>query len=108
MITITDTCAKQINALKSTEGNDALMLRIMVNGGGCQGFEYIFKDETTINDDDKVFEKDSAQIVIDEISLPYLEGAEIDYTDDLIGAHFKINNPNAASSCGCGTSFNVK
>ena len=83
------------------------MLRITVNGGGCQGFEYAFKPDTTKNDDDIIFEKDSARIIIDEISLPYLDGAEIDYVDDLIGAHFKINNPNATSSCGCGTSFNV-
>jgi len=107
MITLTDSCAKQINVLKQVDGQAGLMLRITVNGGGCQGFEYAFKPETEKNDDDVTFEKDSAVIIIDEISLPYLEGAEIDYVDDLIGAHFKINNPNATSSCGCGTSFNV-
>jgi len=83
------------------------MLRITVNGGGCQGFEYAFKPDTVKNDDDMVFEKDGAIVITDEISLPYLKDAEVDYTDDLIGAHFKINNPNATSSCGCGTSFNV-
>ena len=107
MITLTDSCAKQINVLKQADGQADLMLRITVNGGGCQGFEYAFKPETKKNDDDVTFEKDSAVIIIDEISLPYLKGAEIDYVDDLIGAHFKINNPNATSSCGCGTSFNV-
>ena len=107
MITLTDSCAKQINALKKSENTPDLMLRITVNGGGCQGFEYAFKPDTKKNDDDIIFEKDSAAIIVDEISLPYLKGAEIDYIDDLIGAHFKINNPNATSSCGCGTSFNV-
>lgn len=107
MITLSDSCAKQINALKKADGQADLMLRITVNGGGCQGFEYAFKPETIKNNDDVIFEKDSAVIVVDEISLPYLKGAEIDYVDDLIGAHFKISNPNATSSCGCGTSFNV-
>jgi len=107
MITLTESCAKQINALKKTENAPDLMLRITVNGGGCQGFEYAFKPDTIKNDDDMVFEKDGAIVITDEISLPYLKDAEVDYTDDLIGAHFKINNPNATSSCGCGTSFNV-
>jgi len=93
MITLTDSCAKQINALKKSENTPDLMLRITVNGGGCQGFEYAFKPDTKKNDDDIIFEKDSATIIVDEISL--------------LGAHFKINNPNATSSCGCGTSFNV-
>lgn len=107
MITLTENCAKQINTLKDKEKSPDLCLRIMVDGGGCQGFEYVFKPETTVHDDDHVFEKNGAKILVDEISLPYLDGAEIDYVDDLIGAHFKINNPNATSSCGCGTSFNV-
>ncbi len=93
--------------LREQEKSPALMLRITVNGGGCQGFEYAFKSETQKNDDDVVVEKDGASVITDEISLPYLKGAEIDYVDDLIGAHFKINNPNATSSCGCGTSFSV-
>jgi len=107
MITLTESCAKQINALKKSENTPDLMLRITVNGGGCQGFEYAFKPDTVKNDDDIIFEKDGAIVITDEISLPYLENAEVDYTDDLIGAHFKINNPNATSSCGCGTSFNI-
>ena len=83
------------------------MLRITVDGGGCQGFEYIFKPDTEKNSNDHVFEKNGAIVITDEISLPFLEGSEIDYVDDLIGAHFKVNNPNANSSCGCGTSFSV-
>lgn len=107
MITLTDACVKQLKILREQEKSPDLMLRITVNGGGCQGFEYSFKPDTEKNDDDQVFEKDGAAVIVDEISLPYLEGSEIDYVDDLIGAHFKINNPNASSSCGCGTSFSV-
>lgn len=107
MVTLTDNFVKQLKALREQEKSPALMLRIQVNGGGCQGFEYAFKPETEKNDDDHLFEKDGATVIVDDISLPYLENAEIDYVDDLIGAHFKINNPNATSSCGCGTSFSV-
>ena len=106
-ITLTEACAKQINILKNKENTPDLMLRITVNGGGCQGFEYAFTPDIQHNNDDVVFEKNGAKIITDEVSLPYLEGAEIDYVDELIGAHFKINNPNASSSCGCGTSFSV-
>ena len=107
MITLTDSCAKQINVLKQADRQADLMLRITVNGGGCQGFEYALKPDTTKNDDDVIFEKDGAVVITDAISLEYLSGSEVDYIDDLIGAHFKVNNPNATSSCGCGTSFNV-
>ena len=106
-LTLTDACAKQLKHLREQENSPDLCLRITVNGGGCQGFEYAFKPDTQVKDDDHVFEKDGVKVIVDEISLPFLEGAEIDYTNDLIGAHFKINNPNASSSCGCGTSFNV-
>ena len=106
-ITLTDNFVKQLKILRKQENSSDLMLRIQVNGGGCQGFEYAFKPETQKNDSDHIFEKGGVGVVIDEISLPYLENAEIDYIDDLIGAHFKVNNPNATSSCGCGTSFSV-
>lgn len=106
-ITLTDSCVKQLKALRAQENSPDLCLRITVNGGGCQGFEYTFKPDTTQNDDDHVFEKDGARVLVDDISLPFLENAEIDYVDDLIGTHFKINNPNASSSCGCGTSFSI-
>ncbi len=107
MITLTDNLVTKIKAMQEVEGNSTLVLRVQVNGGGCQGFEYEFKTDTSINDDDKTFEKDEITVVIDEVSLPFLENAEIDYVDDLIGAYFKVNNPNAASSCGCGTSFSI-
>lgn len=107
MITLTDNFVKRLKELQTQEKSPDLMLRIQVDGGGCQGFEYSFRPDTQKNDDDVLFEKDGVAVLVDEISLPYLENAEVDYVDDLIGAHFKINNPNATSSCGCGTSFSV-
>ena len=106
-ITMTDNFVKRMHELRIQKNNPAMMLRIRVDGGGCQGFEYHFAEETTKNDDDTLFEKDGVHIVTDSVSLPFLENAEMDYVNDLIGAHFKINNPNASSSCGCGTSFSV-
>lgn len=83
------------------------MLRIGVLGGGCSGFSYTFDFANEVNDDDIVFERDNAKVVIDETSIPFLEGCEIDYVNEIIGSSFKINNPNATASCGCGTSFSV-
>jgi iron-sulfur cluster assembly accessory protein len=107
MIKLSDNFVTRLKELRVEQKSPDLMLRIRVDGGGCQGFEYSFQPDTTQNEDDQLFEKDGAAVIIDDVSLPFLEGAEIDYVDDLIGAHFKINNPNAASSCGCGTSFSV-
>ena len=104
---MTDSFVKRLKQIREQKNAPDLMLRIRVDGGGCQGFEYHFAEETLKKDDDQLFEKDGVQVVIDEISIPFIENAEIDYVDDLIGAHFKINNPNASSSCGCGTSFSV-
>ena len=106
-VTLTDPFIARMIALQEQENNPALKLRIVVEGGGCQGFEYKFELVDSYGDDDTLFEKDGVCVVIDEISMPFLEGSEIDYADDLIGAYFKINNPNANSSCGCGTSFSV-
>lgn len=106
-ITLTDSFVKRLKELRAQQNEPKLMLRIQVDGGGCQGFEYAFKPDTTQNEADHIFERDGVGVIVDDISLPYLEGAEVDYIDDLIGAHFKINNPNATSSCGCGTSFSV-
>ena len=76
-----------------------------MKGGGCSGFQYVINVVEKVNEDDQVFEKEDCRVVIDKTSLQFLEGAEIDYTEELIGSSFKINNPNATSSCGCGTSF---
>ena len=80
-------------------------LRIAVKGGGCSGFQYIFNIVDDVNENDQVFQKEDSRVIIDNTSLQFLEGAEIDYCEELIGSSFKINNPNATSSCGCGTSF---
>ncbi len=106
-VTLTDSLVKRIRVLQAQDGNADLKLRITVDGGGCQGFEYKFALDSHVNADDEVFEKDGIGIIVDEISLPYMAGASVDFVDDLIGAHFQVNNPNAKSSCGCGTSFSV-
>lgn len=91
--------------LRAEEG--PVMLRVAVSGGGCSGFQYSFTLDDNRLDEDLVIERDGAVVLVDPVSLDFLKGAEIDYVDDLIGAAFKINNPNATSSCGCGTSFSV-
>ena len=106
-ITLTDNLIKRIKFLAAQENKPDLKLRITVDGGGCQGFEYKFSLDSTVTPDDEVFEMGGAGVIIDDVSLPFMKGATIDFTDDLIGAHFKITNPNATSSCGCGTSFAV-
>lgn len=105
-LTITASAADRIQIILKDQGN-ASMLRIGVQGGGCSGFSYTFDFANDVNDDDLVFERDGAKVVVDETSIPFLEGCEIDYVNEIIGASFKINNPNATASCGCGTSFSV-
>ena len=103
---LSDSAAKRIAEILSGEAQRS-MLRVSVSGGGCSGFQYHFDLDTTRNDDDVVIEKDGATVLIDETSVGFLEGAEIDYVDDLIGAAFQVNNPNASTSCGCGMSFSI-
>ena len=105
-VTISASAAKKINTILSKEPN-AEMLRVSVVGGGCSGFSYEFGFAENKNEDDLVIERDGAKVAIDEMSLEFLAGSEIDYVDELIGASFKIKNPNATASCGCGTSFAV-
>ncbi len=105
-ISVSDRAANRIREIMAQEaGQNAL--RISVAGGGCSGFRYDFEVVTGTNEDDLVIERDGARVAIDPVSVPYMAGAEIDYADDLIGASFKINNPNATASCGCGTSFSI-
>lgn len=106
-LTITDSCAARVKALRETEGNDGLMLRIAVSGGGCSGFQYGFNLDDTLADDDLTFEHGGVTLVIDETSLGLLEGSEVDYKMDLGGAFFQVTNPNATASCGCGASFSI-
>jgi iron-sulfur cluster assembly protein len=104
-VTLTASAARRINAIVAAEGR--AFLRVAVQGGGCSGFSYAFDLADERQADDVVIERDGAKVVIDELSLPFLAGSEIDYIDELIGESFKIKNPNAVASCGCGTSFSV-
>jgi len=106
-LSLSANAAKRIAWLMEQEGEAGLMLRITVSGGGCSGFQYGFSFDDAVNADDLTFERESAKIVVDEVSLQLLAGAEVDFVEDLMGAYFKIDNPNATSSCGCGTSFSV-
>jgi iron-sulfur cluster assembly accessory protein len=105
-VTVSASAAKRIAQILKAEAAPA-MLRVAVTGGGCSGFQYNFTIDDTKMDDDLVVARDGATVLVDPVSLDFLKGAEIDFVDDLIGAAFKINNPNATSSCGCGTSFSV-
>ena len=105
-VTMSARAAERIGAILRQEG-DGAMLRVSVEGGGCSGFQYKFDMEKTRAADDFVLARDGATVLIDPISLRYMEGAEIDFVDDLIGSAFKIANPNATASCGCGTSFSL-
>jgi iron-sulfur cluster assembly accessory protein len=105
-VTISDRAARRIAAILQAEPNPSA-LRVAVTGGGCSGFQYNFALDDAQLDEDLVVEKDGAKVLIDPVSLDFLAGAEIDFTDDLIGQAFKVNNPNATASCGCGTSFSV-
>ena len=97
---ITDRAYKKIGSAKGKR-----ILRVAVKGGGCSGFQYVIELVETTNNDDQVFEKDGNKVVVDKTSLKFLSGAEIDFTNEIIGSRFQINNPNATSACGCGTSF---
>ncbi len=105
-VTMSARAARRIAAILAAEPSPA-MLRLAVTGGGCSGFQYNFALDEAQADDDLVLERDGAKILIDPVSLDFLQGSEIDFTDDLIGQAFKVNNPNATASCGCGTSFAV-
>ena len=106
-LTISASAAAQIARIVTQDGNAGLKLRIAVSGGGCSGFQYGFTLDDSINADDRTFTRDGITVVVDEISLDLLGGAEIDYVTEMIGSSFKIRNPNAASSCGCGSSFAI-
>jgi iron-sulfur cluster assembly accessory protein len=105
-VTVSAKAAKRIAEILKAEAEPS-MLRVAVTGGGCSGFQYNFTIDDTRMDDDLVIARDGATVLVDPMSLDFLKGSEIDFVDDLIGASFKIHNPNATSSCGCGTSFSV-
>ncbi len=106
-ILFTDSAADKVKQLIEEEGNSDLKLRVFVQGGGCSGFQYGFTFDEATNEDDTIMEKNGVQLLIDAMSYQYLVGAEIDYKDDIEGAQFVIKNPNAQSTCGCGSSFSA-
>ena len=106
-LNVTDSAANKVKELILEEGNDALKLRVFVSGGGCSGFQYGFTFDEAINEDDTTLENNGVTLLIDSMSYQYLVGAEIDYKDDIEGAQFVIKNPNATTTCGCGSSFSA-
>ena len=106
-LVFTDGAATKVKSLIEEEDNDALMLRVFVSGGGCSGFQYGFTFDESITDGDTVVEKGGVKLLIDPMSFQYLVGGEIDYTEGLEGAQFVIRNPNATTTCGCGSSFSA-
>jgi len=107
-INLTENAAQKISRLIEAESSSVpMMFRITVSGGGCSGFQYGFSLDNKQNEDDQVFEEHGVKVVVDDASLALLEGVQIDYVEELIGASFQIKNPNAASSCGCGNSFSI-
>lgn len=105
---ISERAAKKIAQLIAEENNDKLALRIYITGGGCSGYRYGMALDENVYDDDVVVEAYGVRVVVDSFSAPFLEGSEIDYVEDVMGSGFSINNPNVASTCGCGHSFSMK
>jgi iron-sulfur cluster insertion protein len=106
MITITENATGKLRDILAEENNPDLKLRIFVQGGGCSGMQYGFTLDEIANEDDFTLDESGVQVLVDAMSMQYLTGAEIDYRDDIMGANFSIKNPNAQTSCGCGSSFN--
>ena len=106
-INFTDNACNKVRDLVAEEGNPDLKLRVFVSGGGCSGFQYGFTFDEIVNDDDTEMTKNGVSLLIDAMSYQYLVGAEIDYKEDLQGAQFVIKNPNATTTCGCGSSFST-
>jgi iron-sulfur cluster insertion protein len=106
-LVFTDNAANKVKHLIDEEGNAELKLRVFVSGGGCSGFQYGFTFEDAVAEDDTVMQKNGVSLLIDPMSYQYLVGAEIDYQENLEGAQFVIKNPNATSTCGCGSSFSA-
>eukprot|EP00747_Dinoflagellata_sp_TGD_P192730 gnl/TRDRNA2_/TRDRNA2_57968_c0_seq1.p2 gnl/TRDRNA2_/TRDRNA2_57968_c0~~gnl/TRDRNA2_/TRDRNA2_57968_c0_seq1.p2 ORF type:complete len:118 (-),score=11.82 gnl/TRDRNA2_/TRDRNA2_57968_c0_seq1:101-454(-) len=106
-LVFSEAAANKVKELIEDEGNNALMLRVFVSGGGCSGFQYGFTFDEDIGDGDTIVENEGVKLLIDPMSFQYLSGAEIDYSEGMEGAQFVIRNPNAQTTCGCGSSFSV-
>ena len=107
LLVVTQNAADKVKALIEEENNTALKLRVFVTGGGCSGFQYGFTFDENINDGDTAIEKDGVTFLVDPMSYQYLIGAELDFKEGLAGAQFVISNPNASTTCGCGSSFSI-
>jgi len=107
VITFTDRAAAKVRELREEEGNPALKLRVYITGGGCSGFSYGFTFDERVNDDDTVVDNADVTLLVDAMSIQYLSGSEVDYEQGLMGSRFVVQNPNATSTCGCGSSFSV-
>ena len=105
--TLSDSAVRRVAELLAEDPTPGQMLRVSVSGGGCAGFQYGFDFDATRNDDDLVIEQDGARVVIDSVSLDLLAGSRLNFIEDLVGSYFAVDNPNATSSCGCGTSFSM-
>jgi iron-sulfur cluster insertion protein len=106
-LVFSESAAAKVRQLIDEEGNEALKLRVFVQGGGCSGFQYGFTFDEVVNEDDTTMERNGVTLLIDSMSYQYLVGAEIDYKEDIEGAQFVIKNPNATTTCGCGSSFSA-
>ena len=106
-LNVTNSALNKVQELVEEEGNPDLKLRVFVTGGGCSGFQYGFAFEESISDEDAKIERDGVVVVVDSMSYPYLVGATLDYKENLQGSRFSVENPNASSTCGCGSSFSI-
>lgn len=106
-LVLTDSAAAKVKILRDEEGNQDLKLRLYITGGGCAGFSYGFTFDEAIKDDDTQIVNGDVTLLVDALSFPYLQGSEVDYTEGLQGSRFVVNNPNATTTCGCGSSFTV-
>ena len=110
-ISLSESAARRVAVLLEQEdgddGDDGVMLRVSVSGGGCSGFQYAFSLDSDVKDDEIVVERDGVSMVVDQISLMYIAGSEVDFIENIGGSYFVINNPNATSMCGCGNSFGI-
>ena len=107
VLEMTDNAAKKVRQLRESEGNQDLMLRVYVTGGGCAGFSYGFNFAESVNEDDARFENEDVTMLVDPLSYQYLVGSKVDYIEGLEGSRFIIDNPNATTTCGCGSSFSI-
>jgi len=106
-ISLTDAAAKKVKILIEEEGNPALCLRVYITGGGCSGFSYGFSFDEQIKEGDTISEKEGVKLLVDSLSIQYLMGAQVDYSQGLQGSRFTVANPNATTTCGCGSSFSI-